>query len=79
MKGHVYRHLQCNLCKECLDSPFDLVVYNMDDGVISELEFRHRGACDDRRFAYCRHVHHGFADLLERALGDGIIGHSVHE
>ncbi len=60
-----YRHERCNLCRDLLDSPFDLVVYNLDERVITELECRHRRACDDRRFGYCRRVQHGFADLVE--------------
>ncbi len=65
MRSHAYRHQRCSLCGQPLDNPLDLVVYNMDDGIITELEFRHRGACDDRRFSYSRHVQQGFADLVE--------------
>ena len=65
MRAHAYRHQRCSRCGRTLDSPLDLVVYNREGGVITELEFRHHGPCDDRRFSYSRHVQAGFDDLME--------------
>jgi hypothetical protein len=66
-----YLRIPCDKCKELLNNPLDMVIYNiesfMGDNVISELSFRHGcgKGCDDRNFKLSRHVQEGFKDLLE--------------
>lgn len=60
-----YRDKKCSLCGEHLNSPLDLVLYNIEDNEVCEMEFRHQ-KCDERRFVFSRHVKEGFADIVLR-------------
>ncbi len=67
MKTKKYNEIKCDLCGHCLDSLYDMVLYNCDkEGKIVELEFRHHVKCDDKKFEKSRHVKDGFDDLLLR-------------
>jgi RNase P subunit RPR2 len=63
-----WKKLICDKCKERLDNSLDLMIWNDEDGEITELSFRHgcgRG-CDDRSFKLSRHVNDYLTDILEK-------------
>lgn len=58
----------CDNCKTQLTSPNDLIVYSIENGVITDLSYRHSGSCDDRtRFNKSRPLDnpYGIQDLLD--------------
>jgi hypothetical protein len=60
------KQIKCDHCGKLLDSEFDLVIWNLENGEITELSFRHgnRRGCDDRNFIYSRHIKDGYDVLL---------------
>lgn len=59
-----YLNLKCCKCGKKLENGMDLLIYDREDGIITRLEFRHAGSCDDKSFKNSRHVKDGFEDLL---------------
>jgi len=62
-----WKNITCDWCGRKLNNPHDLVIYNKENGEITDISFRHGNGqgCDDRRYFYSRHVCDGIDDLIE--------------